>query len=248
MAGAGQGGLASRPAHSFTLARWNQPVNTALLVGFYEELNHTRNLNRFVRQTRERYTEGTLQRLVMSHDMKARQVALIALGLVGTMASNELVAACLYDDKSRVRELAESTLWAIWFRADAKENNRELKRLMRLIRDEEYAKAFTGLNALISRAPAFAEAINQRAILYWNWGEFEKSIQDCERVLQLNPYHFGAQAGMAQCHLRLHNPIDALKAFRRALKIHPYLNGVKGRVLELETRLKQEEHRREERK
>ena len=63
---------------------------------------------------------------------------------------------------------------------------------------------------LIKRAPGFAEAYNQRAILHFRMKEFQKSVADCEKVLKLNPLHFGALGGMAQCYINLRRPRAAL--------------------------------------
>jgi hypothetical protein len=41
--------------------------------------------------------------------------------------------------------------------------------------------------------------------------------------LELNPFHFGAQAGMGQCFLKLRRPRAALRAFRQALETNPTL-------------------------
>ena len=198
----------------------------------------------FRQRVEARYTEGTLLRLLESPSSRAREAALVALGLVGTIAGNKAVAARLQDESPDVRKAAVDTLWSLWFRADSEANNRELQKLMRM-RDRE--KALTGLNDLILRAPSYAEAYNQRAILYFRMKEFERSVSDCEKVLQLNPVHFGARAGMAQSYLQLRKHRAALKEFRAALRIHPHMEGVADTVRALETALG-EEGRRDDKK
>jgi tetratricopeptide (TPR) repeat protein len=222
-------------------------VKAALLLKWYEHMAAGGDPARFARRVRERYLEGTLQRLLCSWDERLREAAAAALRLVGTMDSNAALANSLHDEYVEVRELAEAALWAVWFRADDDLNNQELQRLARLIADKEYGKALTGLNALIARAPNFAEAYNQRAILYWHWSEYKRSLADCEEVIQRNPFHFGAQAGMGECLLRLRRPTEALKAFRLALLVHPHLQGVQDNVCALEQILK-ETRRTDERK
>src|SRR5205823_3574179 len=122
-----------------------------------------------------------------------------------------------------VRQLAVDALWSLWFRADSGANAQELQRLMRL---RDTRKKLSGLNLLVEKAPHFAEAYNQRAILFFHLEELQKSIADCERVVKLNPHHFGAHAGMAQCYMKLGKPRPALKAFRHALRINPGMEGV----------------------
>lgn len=178
-----------------------------------------------------RYTEGSLQRLLVEPCAEARRAATLALGLVGTLGCNKALAGRLHDNDLEVRQVAVDALWSLWFRADAPAHNQELQRLMR---NRNPQKALAGFQALLKKAPNFAEAYNQRAVLYFRMQEYQRSIADCETVIKLNPQHFGAQAGMAQCYMKLKKPRAALKAFRAALRIHPYLDGVEDTIRTLE--------------
>jgi len=221
-----------------------------LLVEFYDDLPDNADddsraskiarlkaLNDFKSKVAGRYNEGTLQRLLDSNSARARRAAVMALGLMGTMRSNKDVAVMLRDDDREVRALAANALWSLWFRADKDDNNQELQRLMRMGNPD---KVLAGLNALLQKAPNFAEAYNQRAILYFRLGEYQKSITDCETVLKRNPFHFGAQSGMAQCYMKLRKPRAALKAFRTAYRINPGLEGVEETIRALEDVLGEE--------
>jgi tetratricopeptide (TPR) repeat protein len=224
-----------------------EDVATALLVEYYRELPQREEqdpedwlaefrteLTRFQKRVGQRYTQGTLQRLLLHADPEMRQAAVLALGLLGTMESNRLLARRLHDPDDKVRLLAGNALWAVWFRADSEDNNQELQRLARL---RDRGKALTGLNALIDRAPRFAEAYNQRAILFYQAKLYEKAIADCETVLALNPCHFGAQVGMAQCLMQLRRHKAALRAFRKTLRLHPFMEGVEETIRALESAL-----------
>ena len=105
------------------------------------------------------------------------------------------------------------------------------------MRSREPEKALAGLNDLIGRAPQFAEAYNQRAIVHFRLDQFDRSAADCEAALKLNPQHFGAQAGRGQCFLRLRKHRAALRAFKVALRINPRLEGVAEAVKTLENTL-----------
>jgi tetratricopeptide (TPR) repeat protein len=229
-------------------------VGIALLVEYFNELPREDKaasrrrveaaLEKFKKLTSGRYTEGTLQRLLESSDTRARRAAVLALGMLGTMKSNALLAGMLGDEDSGVRQLAVDALWSLWFRADTEANNQELRRLQRL-NDSEKKKL--ALDVLIQKAPGFAEAYNQRAILHYQLGELQKSIADCEKVLKLNPHHFGAQVGMAQCYMGLGKTKAALRAFRCAMKIHPGLEGVEDQIRLLEQALDEEGKKNEDR-
>ena len=60
---------------------------------------------------------------------------------------------------------------------------------------EQLVQAELLVTRLIATAPDFAEAYNQRAIIYFHQGRFADSVKDCESVLARNPYHFGRGFG-----------------------------------------------------
>jgi tetratricopeptide (TPR) repeat protein len=232
-------------------------VGTALLVEYFNELPNAKDedkpvsrrrlqaaLEKFKQQVAGRYNEGTLQRLLETPDVPTRRAAAVALGHLGTMKSNANVAALLGDEDAVVRRAAVDALWALWFRAEGAARSQELRRLQQMPDGDKKRAAF---DALIQKAPGFAEAYNQRAILFYQTGELQKSIADCERTLKLNPYHFGAQVGMAQCYMRLNKPRAALKAFRSAYRLYPGMDGVLETIRELEIALGEEGKKNEDR-
>lgn len=226
-------------------------MRVALLMDYYQRLPERRlgedgkswsvrlheGLSRFQQEVAARYSEGTLQRLVHEASPEARRAAVAALGLVGTLASNKLLASRLHDSDTTVRQLAHDALWSLWFRGDTPDHCRELQKLMRQ-RDPQ--KALTGFDALIQRAASFAEAYNQRAIVHFRLEEYQKSIADCETTLKLNPHHFGAASGMAQCYMKLKKPRAALKAFRSAYRLNPHIEGIEDTIRTLEDVLGEE--------
>jgi tetratricopeptide (TPR) repeat protein len=198
-------------------------------------------LARFHRSVTARYHEATLERLLHAPVAEVRQAAVLALGMTGTMEVNASMAARLHDDDPAVCEMATDALWSLWFRADSPENNEELQRLMQMeLTEIDAATVLVGLNALIGKAPRFAEAYNQRAIVWFRTGEFAKSIADCDKTLRLNPYHFGAASGMAQCFMKQKKPRAALRSYRRANRINPRLDGVRQVIQSLEKMLGEE--------
>ena len=190
----------------------------------------------FCKQVRQRYTEGTLLRVLHGGDTTARRAAVFALGLLGSPAVNAFLADRLHDEEE-VARLASEAMWSLWFRGESSSHSDELYRILRL-RDSE--QAIAALDDLIERAPGFPEAFNQRAILYFQLGQFALSARDCTTTLQLEPHHFGAQAGLGQCLLRLRRPRAALRSFLLALRINPRLEGIAGTVKALEIALEDE--------
>lgn len=212
-----------------------EPQTSSVLVDFYEAFLRDQDLERFRQQVASRYTEGTLARVVDSGRTEARRAAVLALGLLGTYeASNAVVAKALRDDDPTVRELASSALWSIWFRADSPENNQSLERVRTLLGEAKLDDAIELATKLTARAPRFAEAYNQRAFIYFKLGRFEESVADCRRVLELNPYHFGALDGLARCQLELNQRREAIKTLRRSLKLQPFSEGLRAFIAALE--------------
>ncbi len=221
-------------------------MSTALLLEYYRLLPERRErensrawaarleegLKQFWSNVSGRYHEGTLQRLADNPSPQIRRAALLALHHLGTMASCEAITARLRDENPQVRQMAADALWAIWFRGDSEANNKELQKALQ---QSDPKKGVAALTALIRKAPGFAEAYNQRAILHFQMQEYEKCAADCEKALQLNKRHFGAAAGLGRCYLRLRLPQPALKAFRTAYDINPNLEGVQDAIRDLES-------------
>jgi len=204
-----------------------EPHTGSLLIDYYETFLRDQDVDSFRQHVSARYTEGTLGRLLETGTTQARRGAVLSLGLFGSFESNAVVARALRDSDPTVRSLADNALWAIWFRADTPENNEALERVRELISRRRIEQAVEAATQLIARAPRFAEAYNQRAIALFLQQNHEESAADCRRVLERNPYHFGALSGLGQCQLRLGQRRDALNTFRRALKLQPFNEGLR---------------------
>jgi tetratricopeptide (TPR) repeat protein len=184
-------------------------------------------LEKFRAAVAARYNEASLQRLLKHPMPEVRQAATLALGALGSLAVNRDLARCLKDDDLTVCQLAEDALWSVWFRGDNPEHAAELEHLVHAqVGNAVNEQVEEGFNQLIAKAPLFAEAYNQRALYYYRIGNYAKAIADCERALRLNPVHFGAASGMGQCYMKQKRWRAALRAFRRALRVHPDLEGV----------------------
>lgn len=211
-----------------------QPHTGSLLVEYYETFRRDGKADEFRRSVSARYSEATLARLLRIGGVQARRAAVLALGLVGGFESNAAVAGALQDKDPTVRNLADNALWSIWFRADTPENNKALDHVQDLILRDRFSEAVAAATALITRAPDFAEAYNQRAIALFRQGRFAASIADCRAVVARNPYHTGALSGLGQCQLQVGQIEEALDTFRKALKVQPYNESLRQVIAELE--------------
>lgn len=121
-----------------------------------------------------------------------------------------------------VREQATKKLWRIWFQQKGVYGLEKIDQSQKLLDAGETTEAEAMLTQLIQEQPDFAEAWNRRAFLYYSMGEYQKSLADCQMVIQINPVHFGALHGIGLCYAALGKYAKAIKSFKRALEIQPY--------------------------
>lgn len=128
----------------------------------------------------------------------------------------------LKNPDENVRKQATEELWRIWFYQKGISGMERLERTQILLERGETAQAEALLTQIIREQPDFAEAWNRRAVLYYLLKQYQKSRDDCQQVVRLNPIHFGALHGLGLCHAALGDYQAAITAFRRALEIQPY--------------------------
>jgi tetratricopeptide (TPR) repeat protein len=79
------------------------------------------------------------------------------------------------------------------------------------------------LDEIVVDYPSYAEAWNQRATMYYLLRDFDRSIADIGKVLELEPRHFGALTGRAVMYKEQGKEGLALLDMIAALDIHPFL-------------------------
>jgi len=168
-------------------------------------------------------TQDEALRLLVEGDPMLRRRAVLVLGAVGdARAVPTLIHALAHDDPTLVH-LVEQALWQIWCRSGDPETDRLLEKGTDAMGQQALDRAVELFSQVIARAPNFAEGYNKRATAYYLQGDFERSIADCERTLELNPHHFACLCGQGLCHLALRQFRRADACFRRSLKLHPRL-------------------------
>jgi tetratricopeptide (TPR) repeat protein len=167
-----------------------------------------------------------LLRQLEQGDVEARRHALLDLADVGDDGAVPKVAAALRDGDVVVRKLAEQALWSIWSHSGDEGVDQLLQAGSLLLAQGQAGQSVVIFTRVIERAPQFAEGYNKRATAYYQIGEYEKSLQDIDEVLKLNPYHFGALSGAGLCLIELERYSQAIGYFDRALKINPNLDGI----------------------
>jgi tetratricopeptide (TPR) repeat protein len=207
----------------------------------YREYLVSQDLEAFAAQVAARYTVGTLERLTVIGDRMARRAAVLAVGRIADFSSNAVLGRALTDDDRGVRMLADNGIRLLWCRIGNDQEQSRLDDVIELVSTRRFQAAVDRATQLIARAPAIAEAWNQRAIALFNLGQFAPSIHDCQQALEYNPYHFAAATGMGHCHLKSNDRPAALRCFHRALALNPSLEGVRAHVQYLQRTLKRQE-------
>jgi len=129
--------------------------------------------------------------------------------------------------------LLANAIWKIWSRSGSPTADMLLIQAERAMRAGEQRVAISILSTIIDQYPDFAEAWNKRATAYFLSFEYDKSLADIREVLKREPRHFGALSGLGLIYQRLGKKRQALKAFRRALAIHPFLGDARLAVKKL---------------
>lgn len=89
---------------------------------------------------------------------------------------------------------------------------------------KDYAGALDYLDAVTMLKPDYAEGWNRRATIFYLEDEYGKAIADIEKVLALQPRHFGALAGLGLILNDIDRKADALAALEKAIALDPYLD------------------------
>jgi tetratricopeptide (TPR) repeat protein len=205
-------------------------VRQPRLLTFYRDYLDRPDGSAFGSRVADFYTVGTLQRLAEHPVREMRRAAILALGCLGEYDMNPTLGAALLDEDRTVRILAENGIRQVWTRAAAGKDRVVLETIIRLNASRHFDKVVRMAGDLITRAPACAEAWNQRAYAHHALGHYTASLRDCQEALEINPYHFIAAVGMGRAYLELGNTLAALESFRRALRLNPDLDGVRAQA------------------
>jgi tetratricopeptide (TPR) repeat protein len=109
-----------------------------------------------------------------------------------------------------------------------------LRRGNEALEAEDYAAALEHFSALTDHAPDFAEGWNGRATAFYLMDEYSLAIADVERVLALEPRHFGALSGLAFMLESMGETELALRALREVQALNPNRPNINDSVVRLQ--------------
>ena len=110
----------------------------------------------------------------------------------------------------------------------------------RLVQDRQLNRAIDVFTEAIELDPTWAEAWNKRATVFYMIGEFQKSQDDIDKVLNLEQRHFGALAGQGLVNIKLKNYEKAIESYKKAQEIYPAMQSPKIMIKQIQELIKQE--------
>jgi len=118
--------------------------------------------------------------------------------------------------------LLEERIWSIWNKHPT--NNKLTERLefgTELMQYGDYNYALKVFSNILESDPKWSEAWNKRATVYFLMSQFTNSLNDIDKVLDIEPRHFGALSGQTRIFIKLQEYEKAIKSIENALKFYP---------------------------
>lgn len=128
----------------------------------------------------------------------------------------------------------EHDIWVLWMTSDSATADALLAQAARAMNDGAYAPCRQILDKMVTLYPNYAEVWNKRATLNYLQGRLDDSLADIDRVLAIEPRHFGALSGKGLVLEQQKKYGDALDAFHDALDINPNMTTIQEEISKIE--------------
>ena len=109
----------------------------------------------------------------------------------------------------------------VWLQSDSDTANLLMQRATVSVQTGNYPLALSLFDKLVALEPDWAEAWNQRATTRFLTSDTDGAMADIDRVMKLEPRHFGALAGMGMILQGAGLEKSALEIFNKALAVYP---------------------------
>ncbi|MDC3153139.1 tetratricopeptide repeat protein [Pelagibacteraceae bacterium] len=125
------------------------------------------------------------------------------------------------ENQDEIRDLI-SDIWNIWYEVDDPKVIEYFEKGIQAMNLKNYPLAIRFFNNLIEEDPNFAEGWNKRATVHFMMGNFDQSMQDIIKTLELEPRHFGALDGMGLIFIHQGQFQQAIDVYDKMLEIFPF--------------------------
>ena len=125
-------------------------------------------------------------------------------------------------NNSKTAALLEKQIWSLWHEhPNDNELTEKLEFGTELMQYGHYNYALKVFNNIIKTDPSWSEAWNKRATVFFLMQQYKKSLDDIDKVLNIESRHFGALSGQARIFVRLQEYEKAITSLKKALKFYP---------------------------
>ena len=125
------------------------------------------------------------------------------------------------ENQDEIRDLI-SDIWNIWYEVDDPKVIEYFEKGIQAMNLRNYPLAIRFFNNLIEEDPNFAEGWNKRATVHFMMGNYDQSMNDIVKTLELEPRHFGALDGMGLIFIHQGQFQQALDVYDKKLEIFPF--------------------------
>ena len=163
--------------------------------------------------------------------MKVYKIFLLFLFIssffLSAQSSQKILLDKLFDQLIKTKniknaEKLEKKIWSVW--SEHPNDNKLTERLefgTELMEYGDYSYALMVFDNIIVADPKWSEGWNKRATVYFLMNQFTNSLNDIDKVLSIEPRHFGALSGQARIFIKLQKYEKAIKSIESALKFYP---------------------------
>lgn len=125
------------------------------------------------------------------------------------------------ENQDEIRDLI-SDIWNIWYEVDDPKVIEYFEKGIQAMNLRNYPLAIRFFNNLIEEDPNFAEGWNKRATVHFMMGNYDQSMNDIVKTLELEPRHFGALDGMGLIFIHQGQFQQAIDVYDKMLEIFPF--------------------------
>ena len=145
----------------------------------------------------------------------------------------EELFVALQDSEAEDPERLAARISELWSHSGSDSIDYLLTRGRAAMAEEDFDKAIELLDSVVDLEPDFAEGWNARATAHFLQDDYWSSVEDIQKVLELEPRHFGALSGLGIILERIGAEKSALAAHRAALAVNPHIAGSRDAVTRL---------------
>jgi tetratricopeptide (TPR) repeat protein len=143
--------------------------------------------------------------------------------------------AKLYDELGNAQDAHDAapiteTIERLWLLSGSDTVDLLMARADRFMKESDLDLALKILDAAVDLAPDDAEAWRRRAAVHFLQKDYELALSDLRHALDIDPRHYKAINDLGVVLQTLGSKKEALEAYRKALKINPFLDDARQSV------------------